>query len=232
MKSVHNCIITAVTAMSLFTACAAMEKNDRTQVTSFHDMILSVQHTVSVGETIIQKGVYAQASNSKFSEELAVDFIYGCHLFDKCNGNYEKYKESELFKYSEIGQAKNKKMAMLSDPYGRMKAFKEGNNICIVGGSGEKICKDYNDFERFIRTEIKANDLRQSLIYKGRIGNKIKIEYREFSKNSEQSKISNELEYNLDDSNIIAHKGAKIEVMSATAETIRFKVVSNFSRVE
>lgn len=209
-----------------------MNNNVRAQAAPFSDMILSVQHTVNVGETIVQQGVYAEASSSKLNQELAAGFIYGCKLFDKCNGNYEEYKESELFRYSEIGEIQNKKMTMLSDPYGRMKAFKEGSNICIIGGHGEKVCKDYSDFERFIRNEVKRNGLSQSLIYKGRVGNKIKIEYREFSKNSGQSKVINELEYNLDDSNIIAHNGAKIEVMMATAETIRFKIVSNFSRVK
>lgn len=232
MKSVHNYIVTAVTAVSLLTGCAAMNNNVQAQAVPLRSNILSVQYTVGLGETMVKQGLSAEASNIKSNRELALSFIYGCYFFGECNGKYEEYKKSELFGYEETHKIGNNKIAMLSDPYSGMKAFKNGRDICIVAQSGKKVCKNYNDFDRFIRNEIKLNSSQQSLIFKGRVGNNVKIEYVEFSNSREQPAIINELECNLEDTNIITHKGAAIEILAATTETIRYKVVSNFSRVK
>jgi len=68
------------------------------------------------------------------------------------------------------------------------------------------------------------------LIYSGKVGNKINVAYREFSNNLARPAFNNTVQYDLDESNIIGYKGARIEVIEATNEYIKFKVLLNFNK--
>ena len=72
--------------------------------------------------------------------------------------------------------------------------------------------------------------LRHYLIYSGRVGDKIKAGYREFSNNLARPAFNNDVEYDLRESSVIGYKGARIEVVEATNEHIKYKVIQNFSR--
>ncbi len=75
-----------------------------------------------------------------------------------------------------------------------------------------------------------ASGFQQTLIYSGRIGDQLKISYREFSDNMARAAFSNEVYYDLGESNIIGYQGAKIEVLEATNTAIKYKVLSNFKQ--
>ena len=68
------------------------------------------------------------------------------------------------------------------------------------------------------------------MIYSGRVGDKIKAGYREFSNNLARPAFNNDVEYDLRESSVIGYKGARIEVVEATNEHIKYKVIQNFSR--
>lgn len=73
------------------------------------------------------------------------------------------------------------------------------------------------------------NDFQQTLIYSGRVGEKIKISYREFSNSMARDAFTNDAEYDLSQSNIIAYKGARVEVLEANNQEIKYRVISNFN---
>ncbi len=68
----------------------------------------------------------------------------------------------------------------------------------------------------------------QELIYNGRIGNSIKFLYREFSNSMMRYPFSQEVQYDLSESNIIGFKGARIEIKSATNTRLIYRVISSF----
>ena len=68
-----------------------------------------------------------------------------------------------------------------------------------------------------------------TLIYLGRIDNKINIGYREFMNNQARPAFSNDAEYDLGESYTIGYKGAKLEILEATNEFIKFVVIRNFN---
>jgi len=75
-------------------------------------------------------------------------------------------------------------------------------------------------FERRKRPLFGSDSFQQTLIYSGRVGNKINVAYREFSNNLARPAFSNNVEYDLSDSKIIGYRGARIDIIEATNEFI------------
>lgn len=76
--------------------------------------------------------------------------------------------------------------------------------------------------------EPSETDFKQELIYNGRVGDDLRFVYREFASRAARSAFSQEAQYDLQESNIIGFKGARIEVLEATNSSIRYRVISNF----
>ncbi|MFT5207341.1 MAG: hypothetical protein ACI9CF_001093 [Candidatus Omnitrophota bacterium] len=70
--------------------------------------------------------------------------------------------------------------------------------------------------------------IRKELIYNGRVGDNVKFIYREITNNLSNKPFSQEVEYDITESNFISFKGAQIEVQNATERTITYKVAANF----
>jgi hypothetical protein len=119
--------------------------------------------------------------------------------------------------------------AALADPYKTMLVAKSKNTVCGVSVFNAKVCRDDVDLRRLRRPTLMADGFQQTLIYSGRIGNKINIAYREFSSNTARPAFNNDVEYDLAESNIIGYKGAEIEIIEATNRMIKYRVIRNFN---
>jgi hypothetical protein len=75
-----------------------------------------------------------------------------------------------------------------------------------------------------------AHILSHVLLYQGRVGNKIKISYREFSNNLARSAFTQDIEYQLDGMGRgnIGIKGIKIRVIRATNMDIKYKILQEY----
>ena len=122
--------------------------------------------------------------------------------------------------------------AALADNWQSIQAYKNEKTLCVVTVFNVHSCKSEASFERREKSVL-GNDLfQQTLIYSGRFGNKINIGYREFSNNLARPAFNNNVEYDLSQSKIIGYKGARIEVIEATNEYIKYKVISNFNKAQ
>ncbi|MBU2445177.1 MAG: hypothetical protein KJ666_06335 [Bacteroidetes bacterium] len=74
------------------------------------------------------------------------------------------------------------------------------------------------------RTE---NSFRAQIIYSGITGNTVKAVYREFSNDYARPAFTQELQYSLDESNVISYKSIKIKIIKATNSEIEFTVVDD-----
>lgn len=104
---------------------------------------------------------------------------------------------------------------------------------CVIAPNGYGVLMPFCDTEySFQFTErpfVSENDFQQTLIYSGRVGDKIRISYREFSGNRARSAFTNEAEYDLSTSNEIGYRGARIRVLEANNQEITYEVLSNFN---
>lgn len=110
---------------------------------------------------------------------------------------------------------------------------REKQQTCVIAPNGygmnRPTCDTEFPYQFTSRPVVSANDFQQTLIYSGRVGDRIRISYREFSGNMARSAFTNEAEYDLTKSSIIAYKGARIEVLDADNEKIRYRVLANFN---
>lgn len=73
------------------------------------------------------------------------------------------------------------------------------------------------------------DSFQQTLIYSGKVGNKINIGYREFSGSIARPAFNNNVEYDLSESTTIGYKGAQLEIIEATNQYIKYRVIKNFN---
>jgi hypothetical protein len=101
--------------------------------------------------------------------------------------------------------------------------------LCFLGGFGTAFCSD-NIKPNVVKVDIyTADSFMQELIYTGKVGNKIRFTYREFQNGMARQAFNIDVEYDLSESNIISYKGATVEVLSATNQKIKYKVLNHFN---
>jgi hypothetical protein len=175
--------------------------------------------TVYVGDHLVQKGT--------ISEEgvLIVYKRIDGTLYDIPAKKYLQVGfDNENDFYSGTGVVRGG----LADPVQALALGKDKNSeLCVITTFGGDACYK-GDFERKKQLSERGNDFQQTLIYSGRVGDKINIGYREFSNNSARPAFNNDVEYDLSSSNIIGYKGASIEVVKADNSSITYRLIRNF----
>lgn len=82
-------------------------------------------------------------------------------------------------------------------------------------------------FEPTTETFGGSSPFRKELVYVGKDGSNIKVQYREFKDNMIRDAFSLDLRFNLDEEEIIAYKNFKIKVIKATNSTIKYIVLTD-----
>jgi len=175
--------------------------------------------TVFVGDHLIQKGTITEEN------VLVVHKTIDGVAYDIIAKKYPQigFDEKSDF-YSSVGVVKG----ILSDPVQALALEKKENaELCVVTVFGGSACYE-GEYEKKKQLSERGNSFQQTLIYSGRVGNKINIGYREFSNNSARPAFNNDVEYDLSSSNIIGYKGASIEVIKADNSSITYKLIKNF----
>ena len=85
---------------------------------------------------------------------------------------------------------------------------------------------------RTTRPSLSRDAIQRSLVYGGKTGTKIKLGYRETWKNITRPAGDVFVELDLADSRVAEFKGARIEVIEATDQCIRYRVTKAFDSPE
>ena len=80
-----------------------------------------------------------------------------------------------------------------------------------------------------LQSQMKDKNFKQQFIYNGKVDNAIKFIYREFSGNVARGSFQQDLQYDLNESDIIGFKELRLKVIKATNQSITYKVLNNFS---
>ena len=100
--------------------------------------------------------------------------------------------------------------------------------ICFIGCSSCIKNIDENDVEERIAFLYTPNSLQQVIEYTGSNGDLLTFTYSEFRDSYAREAFNREFQVDLGKGNIVAFKGAILEVIEATNMTIRYKVIRNF----
>lgn len=187
-------------------------------------------NTASLGDKLLMQGVVVERQALYFptNQKFALGSTIG-------SGYYPKQRETDEYEFFSNGTNQNgggiaKDVMGLEMPYG-LALRKSDKVICaatMTGGAG--ICRGGLQFEKRNWTVAGSSSFQQTLLYNGKVGNKINIAYREFSSDLARPAFNNDVEYDLSESNQIGYKGALLEVIEANNQMIKYKVIKNFNQ--
>lgn len=196
---------------------------------------IGVETEVAIGEDMLRQGLYTetdgiitQSENNIKGYKISAGF-YPQISEDKDNTYHRFNNAASQDGLGYIVSAKDFLGLPLALPES-IRASKTKQETCvIVGGIIRPACDTQVPFTRDRKPAITERDFQQTLIYSGRVGNRIKIGYRESSGSIARQAFSNEAEYDLTSSMEIGYRGAKVRVISADNQKIKYVVLSNFN---
>ncbi len=232
-----NKSIWAAFAVFIVSGCASVPNNYAPITTQISEPALNEIHVATLGEQMLKQGTatltqgvfLVQENNIKgfvlspgFYPKTGEDKGQVFTSFDTRNNGFETgyvTLEGGLFGQMILPRA--------------IRFSREKQETCVMApnlyGMVQPVCDTEFPYQFTEKPFRSMNDFQQTLIYSGRVGDKIKISYREFSNNMARDAFTNDAEYDLSQSNIIAYKGARLQVIEADNENIRYRVLSNFN---
>lgn len=222
-------LLIALLMLTCLASCATTNTNYRPVTIDISEPPIGQVVTAEVGSTMVKQGKYTESDAIYLSSAIKVGML-GAYSFG--SGYYIKEGEDgkNEFYHPELGPEGGRvDKAALADPYKTMLVEKSKNSVCGVSVFNAKVCKNNVDLRRLKRPALTADGFQQTLIYSGRIGNKVNVAYREFSNNTARPAFNNDVEYDLNESMVIGYKGAEIEIIEATNRMIKYKVIRNFN---
>ncbi len=70
----------------------------------------------------------------------------------------------------------------------------------------------------------------KSFIYNGKSGNTVKFTYREFSNNQARPEHTQDIQYDLSDSNIIGFQEMRMQILKTSNSSITYKIIKGFQK--
>lgn len=227
MKLMMGLPITLILAAAL-AGCATPKYNYTAVETSVSEPPLEAVNMSHIGDIMLRQGKYKE--HDSIYVKSKIDVVWAYTLLP---GYYLKQGEDEKGEYYYPGgdEPGHIDKAALADPWKSVMARKDSPAICIITMFNVATCNTQyqNYFERQKKPLLNTDSFQQTLIYSGKVGDKINISYREFSGNMARPAFNNNVEYDLSESMLIGYKGAKIEVIEANNQYIKYKVIQNFN---
>lgn len=186
-------------------------------------------NTAHVGDKMLEQGVFLEKEALYIPQAVK----YSGYMFGQ--GYYLKTGEDAKGQYFQaintIPGGGNLQKNIIVDPF-KAVMLDSRNELCIITVLNAKACTDRHE-SKLSKIGVAAdNSFQQTLIYSGRVGNKINIGYREFSSNMARPAFNNDVEYDLNESKQIGYKGALLEVIDANNQNITYKVLRNFNKTD
>ncbi|WP_421245569.1 hypothetical protein [Aeromonas sanarellii] len=181
-------------------------------------------NTAYVGDSMMAKGFRVESEAAVL--KAPVDGVF----YDIPSGTYDilgSNKDGRIFKTM---TRDNKTVAIgpFADPYQALGVKNSSpKELCVITTFGVYECYTA-DFEIKRVASTTEASFQQTLIYSGKVGNKINIGYRESSNDVARPAFNNDVEYDLNESKEIGYKGAVLEVLSADNQKITYRVLKSF----
>lgn len=213
--------------MTALTGCAVPKYNYAPRSVDISEPPIGSISIVRIGDTMLRQGKYREHDAIYLRAAREISFAYTLHA-----GYYLKDGEDESAEFYSPSRGENGgriEKALMADPWKSVMAKKSTPELCVVTVFNATSCNIVQDLERTKRPVLAEDTFQQTLIYSGRVGNKINIGYREYSNSLARPAFNNNVEYDLNDSKVIAYKGAEMEVLEATNQHIKFRLIRNFN---
>lgn len=187
---------------------------------------LQEETTSSIGDTLVDHSYRYVGEGVSIQDDIVFKKI---GVFTFYAGNYFRYSNYQG----------NKCYGPLTGHLIDIIGFRQnigGGQFCVKNKNTAVLI--YGEWELPVQVKFKVQDLqsqmkdknfKQQFIYNGKVDNAIKFIYREFSGNVARGSFQQDLQYDLNESDIIGFKELRLKVIKATNQSITYKVLNNFS---
>lgn len=209
-----------------FVGCVTPKNNYRPESKSISFPELNQTITVNIGDEMVKQGTYTEIDGIHISKPVKASWAYTLE-----SGNYVKKGEDKVREFYMPDSGPNGgavQKSALADPWQSVTYHKTKDKIGVVTIFNAHVDSKVEGVSRVKLPTLAQNSFQQTLIYSGRIGDRITLGYREFSNNMARPAFNNDVDYDLTESTTVGYKGARIEVIKATNQSITYKVFSNF----
>lgn len=209
--------------------CTTAQYNYRAESKPISFPEVGKEITVNVGDEMVKQGIYSEIDALKVTQPVSIG-TFG--LFTINPGIYDKKGEdrkNEFYMPSASPDGGSVEKAALADPWQSVVYTKDGKKIGIVTIFNVAAKEPAQGVTKVKRPTLAENSFQQTLIYSGKVGNKIRLGYREFSNNLARPAFNNDVDYDLNESKVIGYKGARVEIINATNHSITYRVLQNFN---
>jgi len=223
----------AFAAVLALSGCATPVSNYQPEPTNISEPPLNTVCTAQVGDEMLKQGKFYEREAIHLDHEIKFGGLITAYTLT--TGFYVKTGENEASEFYLPAQGPDSgrvEKAALADPWESIQLYKHENKIYVVTIFHVHVGNNSDGVTRTKRLALSEDSFQQTLIYSGKVGNKIKIGYREFSNSQARPAFNNDVDYDLSDSKIIGYKGARIEILEATNELIKYRVLQNFNRAQ
>lgn len=218
-------------ASTLLTGCAAPRTIYVAESRPFSRPEISQVATAAPGDAMLHQGTVRTYDAIRLPRPVSLN---GMGNFEVPAGVYLKDGEStaaEFFSWDEVTRPTrvgiNSNGSTLKHLF--LVKSKAEAPLCAETFDKKYFCSSEVAYER-MRTNVADTDsFQRTLIYSGRVGNRITLAYREFSGGLARPAFSNNAEYDLSESMVLVYQGAQIEVIEATNQGITYRVIRNFN---
>lgn len=209
------------------TSCSTVKYNYTPESRRFSVPEAETVVSVGLGEPLMDQGRIVEREIIEVTEEAEIS------AYEIKKGKLSKIGEDEKseFYVQDLLTGYVIHAGLISvtpEPLATVQIKKNTSEFCVNRPADLTVCGKVN-FKRSKESVLTNDSFRRTLLYSGKVGNKLKISYREFSNDMARAAFSTDVEYDLSESNIIGYSGARLEVISATNTEITYKVLKHFS---
>jgi hypothetical protein len=227
----------ALVVIALFiTGCANTTRIQTPPKLEFIDVPqLNVENISEVGDTLVEKGKIYTFEGIELFEDLTDggahrEYVMEAHklkLSSKDSSGNSYYTPNPTYYY------------VIDKTFG-LRGYVSSPALVLTNGGDLKFEGNYDLSSAGVITnvspryksgsivDLKQPNFKQSLIYNGKHGSVVKFTYREYSNDMIRSGFTQEVQYDLSESNVIGFKGVRIEVIHASNTQIVYKVLKSF----
>ena len=194
---------------------------------------LGVTTTAELGETIVEKGRLRTYDGLRLDNTLSWGDGFLLKKFTVSPGRLRARQKDSKFTYFYSENMTSHDALLGTSPYpsGGLCRSNDGTGAVrgfIIAGRCNMNWNDSPIVENIEVYDVDSPGFRQELIYNGRSGDNLKFLYREFSGDFMRPPFSQDVQYDINDSNIIGFRGARIEVLEASNTNLTYRVISSF----
>ncbi len=178
---------------------------------------LEIQSTKELGDTLVSH-IY---SSTKPSYKVVEDYN-GTYILIKAGHILQPRYVDEKYEAYWAGMCRIKESGKWA--FGQ-NALSKCHPISILARGFADIVVEPADY-----VDLDHPQLRQELIYNGKVGDSVKFLYREISGNVMRPAFTQDVQYDLSESTEIGFKGARLKIIAATNREITYQVIAYFSQ--